>query len=390
MKNNLFATIVTIVISVSMAIGQNNQIDSLLSLIETENDDTTKVITLNALSAELINSNPQESIIYGEKAKSLSEQLNYATGLAYALKNIGMGYYYLGDYLKVFDNWQESLNTFELLENKSGTANLSNNLGATYFNQGDNAKAIEYYLKSLQISEDLKDKHLIATALVNIGSVYSDNVNTHDDALKYYWLALPLGEEIGSDDIIGTCTDNIGEIYLIKVQLDSAQFYFEKSLAVNANTVYLPHSLNLIGKVFEKKGDYKSAIQYQNEAYSLAKSLDNKHEMAQSLIGLGESQRASGELSASLETFMQAESIANEIGSKNELKESYLGLALTYNKLGKFRDAYRYHTLFSAIKDTIFNTETDDRIKGLQFSYEIDKKQGEIEVLTRDKKLKDL
>ncbi|MCK5701146.1 MAG: hypothetical protein KAI29_08340, partial [Cyclobacteriaceae bacterium] len=109
MKNNLFATIVTIVISVSMAIGQNNQIDSLLSLIETENDDTTKVITLNALSAELINSNPQESIIYGEKAKSLSEQLNYATGLAYALKNIGMGYYYLGDYLKVFDNWQESL-----------------------------------------------------------------------------------------------------------------------------------------------------------------------------------------------------------------------------------------------------------------------------------------
>jgi len=112
--------------------------------------------------------------------------------------------------------------------------------------------------------------------------------------------------------------------------------------------------------------------------------------MAQALIGLSETQRSLGKLKSSLASLNQAELIAKEIGSKNELKEAYLGLALTHEKLSNFQEAFNYQTLFSAIKDTIFNIETDDKIKGLQFSYEIDKKQGEIDLLTKDKKLKEL
>ena len=101
--------------------------------------------------------------------------------------------------------------------------------------------------------------------------------------------------------------------------------------------------------------------------------------MAQSLVGLGVSQRSNGELVAAVESFKQSESIGKEIGSKNILKDTYQGLALAHEKLGKYREAFRYHTLYSSMKDTIFNTETDDKIKRLQFTYEIDKKQYEIE-----------
>jgi len=345
---------------------------------------------LNALSVEFANDDPAKAIVYGEKAKALAEKLNYQRGLGYALKNIGMGHYHLGDYLKVFEYWPESLKTFEAIHDTLGIANIVNNLGVIYFNQGDNAQAIDYYLRSLQTSEVLKDTFRIATALVNIGSVYAGSVNTYDDALHYYWKALPLGEKIGDNEIIGAITDNMGDIYLKRNQLDSAQYYLEKSLIANVNTIYLPYSLNLLGQVFEKKGDYKTAIQQQKEAYSIAESLESKHGMAQSLVGLGESQRSNGDLNAAIESFKKSESIGKEIGSKNILKDTYQGLALTNEKLGKYKDAFLYESLFSAMKDTIFNTETDDKIKRLQFTYEIDKKQDEIEDLTRDKKLQDL
>ena len=369
---------------------KNIQVDSLKELINNGVEDTSTVNRLNALSAEFANDDPTEAIIYGEKAKALAKKLNYQRGLGYALKNIGMGHYHLGDYLKVFEYWPESLKTFESIHDTLGIANIVNNLGVIYFNQGDNAQAIDYYLRSLQISEVLKDTIRIATALLNIGSVYAESVNTYDNALHYYWMALPLGEEIGDNEIIGAITDNIGDIYLKRNQLDSAQYYLEKSLIANDNTIYLLYSLNLLGEVFEKKGDYKTAIQQQKEAYSIAESLESKHGMAQSLVGLGVSQRSNGELVAAVESFKQSESIGKEIGSKNILKDTYQGLALAHEKLGKYREAFRYHTLYSSMKDTIFNTETDDKIKRLQFTYEIDKKQYEIEDLTRDKILQDL
>ena len=369
---------------------QTSKVDSLRELIDNGIEDTSMINHLNALSVEFANDDPAKAIVYGEKAKALAEKLNYQRGLGYALKNIGMGHYHLGDYLKVFEYWPESLKTFEAIHDTLGIANIVNNLGVIYFNQGDNAQAIDYYLRSLQTSEVLKDTFRIATALVNIGSVYAGSVNTYDDALHYYWKALPLGEKIGDNEIIGAITDNMGDIYLKRNQLDSAQYYLEKSLIANVNTIYLPYSLNLLGQVFEKKGDYKTAIQQQKEAYSIAESLESKHGMAQSLVGLGESQRSNGDLNAAIESFKKSESIGKEIGSKNILKDTYQGLALTNEKLGKYKDAFLYESLFSAMKDTIFNTETDDKIKRLQFTYEIDKKQDEIEDLTRDKKLQDL
>ena len=368
----------------------NHQIDSLKGVIDQLPEDTSMVNSLNALSTELANDDPSQSIIYGEKAKALAEKLNFQRGLGYAYKNIGMGYYHLGDYPKVFEYWPESLKTFEAIKDTLGIANIINNLGVIYFNQGDNAQAIGYYLRSLQISEVLKDKYRIATALVNIGSVYAGSINTYDNALQYYWKALPLSEEIGDNDLIGAITDNMGDIYLKRDQLDSAQFYLEKSLIANDNTIYLTYSLNLLGEVFEKKGEYDVAIKYQSEAYEIARNLESKHGMAQSLVGLGVSQRSNGELNTSIKTFTQAESIGKEIGSKNILKDTYHGLALANEKLGKYEEAFHYHTLFSAMKDTIFNTETDDKIKRLQFTYEIDKKQTEVDLLTKDKELQEL
>jgi hypothetical protein len=46
--------------------------------------------------------------------------------------------------------------------------------------------------------------------------------------------------------------------------------------------------------------------------------------------------------------------------------------------------------LLTAINDTIYNYETERKIAVLQFNSEIQKKQAEIDLLTRDKTLKEM
>ncbi len=364
--------------------------DSLLTELSKEKDDTVRVDLLNDLSAELSSENFDEAINYSSQALELAQKIDYQSGLGWAYKNLGMVYYHQGDYAKAFEYWPQSLTVFEEAHDTLGIANIVNNLGVLYFNQGDNAKAIEYYLRSLQISEKLKDQYRIATALVNIGSVYASALNTYNDAIQYYWRALPISEKIGDNALIGTITDNMGDIYLKRNQLDSAQYYLEKSLIANDNSVYLTYSLNLLGEVFERKKEYEKAIDYQRQAYEIAESLDNKHGMAQSLVGLGESQRSNGNYLGSINSFDNAIKIGTSIGSKNILKDAYYGLSLTNEKLGRYKKAYEYQTKYSSMKDTIFNAETDDKIKRLQFKYDLSEKQREIDNLTREQKLKDL
>jgi len=383
-------TFIILLVVLLPVFGQSQKADSLRIVLGKIQEDSVMVVTLNALSEALVNDNPSEAISYGEKAKSLAGSLHYARGLAYALKNIGIGYYHLGDYVKVFENWHESLRIFESISDTLGIANIVNNLGVIYFNQGENDKAIEYYLRSLQISESLGNEVRIATALVNVGSVYASQVNTYNEALQYYWKALPLANKLKDNELIGTCTDNMGDIYLKLNKLDSAQYYLEQSLIANANTIYLPYSLNLLGEVLEKEGKYVDAIKMQTEAYNIAKALDSKHEMAQSLVGLGNSSRGNGDLSIAHNKYSEAIALAGEIGSKSVLKDAYGGMAITSSLLGDYKEAYKFQALYSAIKDTIFNIETDDKIKRMQFIYEMGKKQVEIDLLTKDKQLQEL
>lgn len=367
-------------------------VDSLKAVLNFHKDDTIRVNTLLALSSSVFRSVPDEAIRYGIEAKELSEKLNFKKGLAYAQKSIGMGFYFQGNYIETLFYWQQSLHTFEQAGDKLGVANMLNNLGAVNFNQGDDEKAIEYYLKSLKVSEEIGVKLRIATALVNIGAVYFNKKATHDLALKYYLKALPLSEELGDYDAIGTSAVNMGEIYLDRSDDKSALFYFEKALSAykKSKNGNIPYALNNIGKVYAKRKEYSTAIKYQEEAFALAKKLNSRLEMSQSSLGLANSHMQQGDKKAAIASFTQAQDIAKEIGANYELKAAYEGLAQVYSQVSDYQNAFKYQTLFANIKDTLYNAEMDKRIQSLTLNFDLEKKQGEIDLLTKDKALQEL
>lgn len=375
-----------------VGLAQTRQADSLKVILKSSNNDTLRVNTLISLSGSLVKTDAKEALRYANEAKALSEKLDFPRGQAYALKSIGMGYYFQGNYIETLLYWQQSLSVFQSIGDKLGIANMLNNLGAVNFNEGDDEKAIQYYLESLRVSEEIGDKLRIATALVNIGAVYFNKSATHNRALEYYLKALPLSEELGDQDAIGTSAVNMGEIYLTRGDDTSALFYFQKALdayrkSENGN---VPYALNNIGKVYTKRKDFVQAIKYQNEAYELAGKLSAKLEMSQSLLGLADTYSQQGDYQSSITTYLKAKDIAKDIGANYELKFAYEGLAGLYQKLSDYANAYKYQTLFTAIKDTLYNAEMDKRLQALTLSFDLEKKQGEVDLLTKDKALQEL
>ena len=372
----------------SNSYGQDPTADSLKSLIDNSKVDTTQVNALNDLSYYVLNLDPQEAIKYGLMAREMSELINYGKGQAFALKNMGLGYYYQGDYLKVLDYWTQSLETFEAIPDTTGIANMLNNLGAIYYTQGSNTKAIEFFLRSLRLAEDLNDTLRIASALVNVGGTYSDNEKDYNKALKYFWQIGKIAELYPLDaQSLGGYLTGIGELYSNIGNYDSALYYLEQSIPLYENTVRIPETLIRIGMVHKEKGEYETAIQYQKEAYQTAKESSQDLFMTRSLLMLGDVYQDLGKSKEAHAAYNEAETLAIEGGLNYELRDIYRGLALTYANQGAFESAYKYNAQFQAIKDTLFNLETDDKVRGLQFTYEIEKKEGQIDLLEKDSEI---
>lgn len=392
MKMHVFLFLALLLAVSNRVDAQTEQADSLKLLIKNAKDDTLKVNTLIDISGSLLRVDANEALRYANDALSLAKQLDFVRGEAYALKNIGMSYYFQGNYIETLLFWEQSLSAFQTIDDKLGIANMLNNLGAVNFNEGDDEKAIQYYLESLKVSEEIGDKLRIATALVNIGAVYYNKTGTHNRALEYYLKALPLSEELGDNDAIGTSAVNMGEIYLARGDDKSALIYFEKALKAyraseNGN---IPYALNNIGKVYASRKDFVKAIEYQREAFELAARQNAKLEMTQSLLGLASTYNLKGDFGSAVDTYLKAKDLAIEIGANYELKFAYEGLAVLYEKISDFRNAYKYQTLFSSIKDTLYNAEMDKRLQALTLNFDLEKKQGEVDLLTKDRALQEL
>lgn len=373
------------------AFTQQSVTDSLIQLLGKIKNDSAKVDLQLLISKEYRGNDPAEAIRYAQEAKSLSEKIHYLKGKALAYKSLGLVYVMQGKYVETIESYDQSLAIFDSLGDKPGVANILSNQGTVYYNKADDAKALELYLKALKVAEQTTDSLRIATILLNIGAVYANKTATYDNALEYYFRALKIGTSTGDKPILGTTNANIGEIYFLRNEIEKALIYFKESLKDYEGTENFPFALNNLGKVYEKKKEYATAVQHHQQAYDFARKLDAPLDMAQSLLGLGDTYFLQGDADKAIKYYKEAESIALNISQANqELKIAYAGLAMSYARKSDFSNAFKYQTLLTGIKDSLYNIDNDKKLKSLQFTFDIQKKEAEVDLLKKDKELQEL
>jgi adenylate cyclase len=339
--------------------------------------DTAAVNKLLDDSKSLVGSDSAKAISLALQAKEIAAEIEYPKGEAYALKNIGMVYYMVGKYAETLDYWNQSLQIFENLKDDIGTANMFNNIGAIYFNQGADAKALEYSLKSLQLAEKTGDTLRMVSALINIGSIYHNKKDPV--ALNYLLKAIPLVEHNGNTEAYVVVTGDIGEIYFDSNDDPKALDYFQKSIKAAGNNFSSAFSYNGIGKINLKERKYPEALQNHNKALNIAGKFDDKLQVVRGLRGIADVYFKQNNTALAIDYYNRAKVIAEEIDDlKIELKDLYKEMASVYSKNKNYSNAFFYQSLYSNIKDTLYDIESKKKLNQLQFDFELSKKEGEL------------
>lgn len=375
------------------AFGQDQTIDSLKTVLSKLEDSPEKVRTLLELGQEYQYTSLEDAINYVTTAKELATKINYDEGLGNSYRFLGNFYKRLGKYPESLDAYGAGLDVFTGMKDLIGQSIILNNFGSLYADQGQESKALDYYFESLKLGEQAKDKKRIVTALSNIGNIYLNNAGTNkkalSKALEYSLRALPIARELKDDQIIGTVTVNIGEVYMNQERHDSALFYFGQSLDAFANTGDVCYTLNDIGKLYERTQKYDSALVYHQRALKIATDLGAQEDMASSLLGVAQIYFREGKTKNALAAYQKAKDIATPLDLKYQLREAYQGLTSSYTALHDYNNAFKYQTLLAAVKDSIYGNETDEKLARLEFNFQIERKQTEIDLLTKDKQLRE-
>ena len=239
------------------------------------------------------------------------------------------------------------------------------------------------------MSEEINDTLRIVTSLTNIGAVYLNKQATYKKALDYFLRAYALSKAIDDKYMIGTSTVNLGEIYYKLNDDSTAMIYLNEALKAYEGTEDLPYALNYLGRVYTRQKQFEKAIEEHKKALSIAEKLDTKLDMTQSLVALAQAYFAKGDISQSIEVFKHAVDVGRPLNATTEIKDAYQGLAASYAQRKDFINAFKYQNLLLAIKDTIYNINTDKKLGTLQFTFDLEKKESQINLLTKDKQIQE-
>ena len=382
-----------IIISISIYINVSGQdpeiLDSLFNSLKTAKHDTIRVNTYVSLCGQYKRSNPDTARYYGNLGLKLAIKENYKKGLSSCYGNIGVTYSIQGNYDIAINYFLKSLKICEETGDKKGASSCDANIGTVYYNRGDYPKAIIYYQKSLKIKEAIGDKKGASTCYNNIGLVYY-NQGSYNKAIEYYQLTLKIYEELLDETGTALCYNNIGMVYDDLGNYSTAIKYFQLSLKIYeqlGDKNGISGCYNNLGIAYDYMNNDTKAIEYYQKSLILFKELNAQEEISTVMGNISSVYIRLKNYPSAIEYAENGLKIALEIGSLDDQRIAYDHLYLAYKGMGKFKNALDNFELSKQINDSIFNAEKHSQLANIEAVYQNEKKQKEIELLNKDKKL---
>ena len=392
-----------------------------------------KVDVLNDLSLTYLDKSLDSSLTYALMAYALADKNRYNIGKATALKQIGnyhmfqnkyseaLQYYdsalffiknkdkalplvtilmnnkgviydMMGDFSNALSYYKEALKIRRTIDDYKGIAQNLHNIGGVYYQKGDYDIAIDYLLQSLKIEEKTGNTEGIGQTYVNIGSIYSD-IGEWEQSIIYLQLALSIFQKTGSNNIIPVLL-NLGIYNLLNGNnIEQSEKYLTMALdkSVEAKEeAFLPEIYYNLGKVNLLKGDYAKAKKFTDNAIHLTLVSGNKNILAQAYALMGDIHTEKKEVARAKQYYEQSLAISKELGLKNKMANTYKALADLHSLKQDYKNAYGFLTAYATLKDSVFSEEKHKQIAEMQVKYDVEQKENELALLSKENELQKL
>ncbi len=367
-----------------------NKLDSLENVLQSKINSGNAKEQLDANiklgKANLNNNQSGKALKYLLEAEALSIKLK-ENKLTYEIQyQIGLSYIYSHKY-------EEAISVLaQLIQNISGDGgkplgDACYRLAKAYQVIGNNELAFEYHFKALQIREELKDQKGIAYSFYHIGGIHFYQLNYHK-AIEYYEKCLTVAEKIDHKVLKISSFGAIGGAYSRMNQRELSLEYnlkaYELSLALDGQPQLSYITFNL-GDNYQTLGNYQKALEYFVQSHE--RNIKNNDQWGQisSTKKIGEIYIAIGNQKKGLEYLRESLILAEKLGARPIMLDVYKSLATNLDNIGEFEEANMYYRNFSALKDSLRNEATLQKMSDTKMQYEITKKEKDI--LKRDAEL---
>lgn len=360
--------------------------DSLYVLYFSEAfNDSTKVEAYLSLSWELKSTHPQNALAFADTALHLAVKIDYKSGISQAFNNKGVLYWQMNDFDNATDCLFKAYHLYSAQDDQSGVAKCLSNLGLIFTDRGQYAKAMEYYMMANEIYETQDNGSGLAAVLNNIGMV-CQHQGDYEKAIEYHHKSLALKRQLGDTKGMAYSYNNLGLAHQALGDYKAANSFFELALVIRKQ---LPDdreragTLGNIGYTYLLKGNHQMALEYLEQAISIFQSIDDHGGLARMYSYLGLVRHLEGRYDAALSLFERSMVYARNLGLPRIISENYFNMAKVMATRGDFGSAYTNLEQYLMLRDSLNDDDSRRKILEMQFIYDRELKESEIELLQK-------
>src|SRR5690606_33106689 len=133
----------------------------------------------------------------------------------------------------------------------------------------------------------------------------------------------------------------------------------------------------------------RTAESYFEIARRRFEEIGNETGMAQALYYLGTIRYRNGQLNGGLTYFFQAMEVGKRLNNKSLIQQGAEMVSSIYEELRNHTEALRYYKMAQEYKDSIALTDQRTAIAAIKSRYDFERKEQQIELLTKDRQLQE-
>jgi len=298
-----------------------------------------KIDSINALNVQGV-SISQDSMKRLLEATIISaKSIEYEKGAADAYLNLGVNYYYLGNYKANFESQLEAIKIYETIGNSALAAKAYGELG--YSSRR----------RDLGMSNTLMQK------------------------------AIQLAKQDSLKAKIQDIYNNYSILKLMEKKYDSAKYYVKKGLIIKEvlkDSFGIPYSYANLANVYVEEGNLNQALTYFTQALNLRKTMKDSIGMGESYVQIAEVLKNQNKLDKALVNFKNSMFYASKKKYGRLLSYNYYQLSDIYKKTKKIDSALHYLEQHLKLKDSLEGQAVLEELASLRVEFDTEKKEKEI------------
>jgi len=326
---------------------------------------------------------PEISLEYAIQAREIAQNIDFDSAEVRAMIMIGANYCRLGKLTDAIEIGELIVKKATKYEMNLEVADGKSVMAVAYATGGDFDNSSKLYFENLKLYEELKEYNLMASTLGNIGADFIDK-NEFQKGLEYTNKALELGLKHNKYTLCSDMYNNIAAIYQLGYNDNEKalnNYFCAYYLAVKTNDFQQQgiNALN-IGRLYQNLNENDSSLFYLNHSLSIFENINNHFLIADTYIALGEYYYFNSDIQQSEKITLLGFEISNELGILQTQNDAAQLLHKIYISKKDTASAYKFHIIYTNIKDSLNSIQNENELFKLEFQYNQQKIEKENEI----------